>query len=42
MISNPHSEALKKLENAQREAGHAVTNRQQYAQTIPFPSHKSA
>lgn len=29
-----HQEALQKLENAQREAGHAVSTRQQYAQWV--------
>ena len=34
MTANPHSEALAKLEAAQREVGHAVTTRSQYAQWV--------
>ncbi len=34
MNANSHSEALYKLDCAQREAGHAVTTRQQYAQWV--------
>lgn len=34
MITNPHREALIAMDNAQREAGHAQTTREQYAQWV--------